>query len=122
MQGFCGERKSSDFGVGVLKKIRILVQQSESRYVKSKKLHDKLVFEMMKRAYELGVSKLTNYQCVMDTVEFYLGALVKSSQRNRLAHKTLEEPRYSVRYQATRTTFTKLMKLYEEIKAEMSGF
>lgn len=120
MQGFGGFTKSYYFGVRFLKKIRIVVQQSERRYIKTKKMHDKLVFDMMKQAYDLGVFKLIHCQCVMEAVEFYLCALIRSSQRNRLVHKTMEEPGYRVRYQATRRTFTKLVKLYEEIKMEMS--
>lgn len=120
MQSVSGLNTSFYFGVRFLKKIRIFVQQSERRYRKTHNIHDKLVFDMMKQAYDLGVFKLTNYQCVMEAVEFYLCALIRSSQRNRLAHTTLEESGYRVRYQATRTTFTKLVRIYEKIKMEMS--
>lgn len=120
MQSLSGANKSVYFGARFLKKIRTHVQQSERRFRKSKTMQDKLVFDMMKQAYDMSVLKLTNCQCVIEAIEFYLCALIRSSQRNRLAHTTLEESGYRVKYQATRRTFTKIVKVYEKIRMEMS--
>lgn len=119
MQGFGGFTKSYYFGVRFLKKIRIVIQQTELRYKKTKTAHDKLVFDMMKQTFDMCVYTITNYQCVMESVEFYLYALIRCSQINRLAHKTLDKTGYRVRHQAARKTFTKLVKIYEKIKQEM---
>lgn len=104
--------------VTLLKKIRVCVHQCERRYIKSRKMQYKLMLCMMKQAYEIVVRKMINNQRVVEAVELYLCALMRTSERSRLAYRTYEEPGYQVRYQAARMAFRNLLNIYEGLQLE----
>lgn len=107
------------FEISLLKSIRTCIHQSERLYKKTKKTKEKIVFEILKEAYDVIVGKLTSYQSASETVEFYLFTLLRISERNRLTYSTYQESKFRVKYKATKVAFTKLLALYDEMKFEM---
>lgn len=100
----------------LVKKLKSLSYRSETQYNKFKTSHEKIISGIMKQVHQLVLRKLKNNQNVMDGMEIFLSALMKTCQQNRLAYSNLKESGYEERYWATKIAFVKLVEVYETFK------
>lgn len=117
------KRDTSRYYIAIFLVIKIFkcARESQQRFMKNRTEENEVILEIFRKAYNLIVMKLLNNECVIEAMEFYLCALIRTSQQNRLSYTTLKKRQYQLRHLAARNAFTRLLRIYEKLKKTMTS-